>query len=437
MSKNKLEDVFVANGQPSVTYTSREKYETDVKNSLKRNGKLIYLAGPSKNGKSVLAIHVAKDRERIFVPCGSIGSKEDFFDFIYQEIMIPSETTVTNGTSNTSTTMVKATLSFKLRQVIASFSGGLMGGFQDAENVNNSTVHKYSNSSKSAILSKVISTSDLILILDDFHYLNDGLQQEILQILKGWITNKNSIIVTTVKHRESDIIRMVPEMKGRVNVIKIAEWEKEDLEKIVSNGEVGLNFEFSLDLKQKILNESYKNPMLVQEISYKICEKMDILEKLDTKKEVDLDEKDFSEVLSEIASSMGDEEVISYFEKGKDSKGTKRNQYKFSDGYKRDIYQAILYYLKEYVSMKAISTEEITTKLHALMVDETIKLPNLKSSVKSTLTHINDIDDKYAERSNVKTKVIDFDEEKKSLYILDPFFAFYLKWGYIENLEKY
>lgn len=433
MTKNKLEDVFVANGQPSVTYTSREKYEIEVRKALKRNGKLIYLAGSSKNGKSVLAIHVAKDKEQIFVPCGSISSKEDFFNFIYQEIMLPSETTVTHGTSDTSTTTVRATLRFKIQQLIASISGDLTSGFQGAENVNNSTTHKYLNPSPSAILSNVIPASDLILILDDFHYLGDELQQEILQILKGWITNKNSIIVTTVKHRESDIIRMVPEMKGRVKVIKIAEWANEDLEKIVINGEEGLNFEFSLGVKQKILNESYQNPMLVQEISYNICEKMDILEELDTKKEVDLDEEDFSEVLSEIASSMGDEEVISYFEKGKDSKGTKRNQYKFLDGYKRDIYQAILYYLKENVSMEAISTDEIATKLHGLMVNERIKLPNLKSSVKNTLNHINDIDDKYAERSNVKTKVIDFDEEKKSLYILDPFFAFYLKWGYIEK----
>ena len=61
-----------------------------------------------------------------------------------------------------------------------------------------------------------------MLVLDDFHYVENDLQIYIARILKTELFNGLKAIVLSVPHRADDVIRHNPDLIGRITVIEIA-----------------------------------------------------------------------------------------------------------------------------------------------------------------------------------------------------------------------
>lgn len=255
--------------------------------------------------------------------------------------------------------------------------------------------------------------------------------------MKGWSSNKNTIILTSVTHKKGEIIQLVPELRGRTIDIETSLWKNDELKEIIKKGELALNIEISSNVKEKIVNESFGNPMLIQEICFSLCFRKKIRQTCVTKEVIDFEEDELNSLLVKIARDMSFENLIEAYTVGKDTKGKDRNIYHFKDGSKRDIYQSIMFTLKKNMRIDGISVDEISQYIfnnveHSMNNKKQLvepKLSLIKNSVARTIQYINDIDDIHAPKNNLGIKSVDYKEESKEFYIMDPFFAFKIKWA--------
>ena len=85
--KRNVGQVFIAGGQPTITYNARAslKLEAKLKSYLVTGHKALSVTGPTKSGKTVLCRKVIPKDEGIWINGGEISSEQDFWDRINAE----------------------------------------------------------------------------------------------------------------------------------------------------------------------------------------------------------------------------------------------------------------------------------------------------------------------------------------------------------------
>lgn len=126
-----------------------------------------------------------------------------------------------------------------------------------------------------------LKSSAKLLIIDDFHYIEPDLQKVIVRSLKAAIFEGAKVIVLSVPHRSEDIPRQESEMTGRVSKLAVPIWSADELKEIARLGFKALNLLASDALLDRMTQESYGSPQLMQEFCLKICEHNGILAKKD------------------------------------------------------------------------------------------------------------------------------------------------------------
>ena len=96
-------EVFVAGGQPSVTYVQREELhiERQLGRAIAMPNHIVSLSGPTKTGKTVLCRRVLGDRDYVWVDGGQIQSLEDFWNRVRGALELSTVKTTTDGTDTT------------------------------------------------------------------------------------------------------------------------------------------------------------------------------------------------------------------------------------------------------------------------------------------------------------------------------------------------
>ncbi len=200
-TKQKLGKVFVAGGVPEITYVRREELglETKLQRSLSEKYQIICVTGPTKSGKSVLCSRVLSDRESVWVQGGQVSDVESFWQNAANELEVPTE--LESATSTKQTT-------------------GTRGLFQTASEMAGQTKKKVAFSNRAKVLKHCLE-NDVCLVVDDFHYMEQAVQKEIVRSLKGEVFKGLDVILIAVPHRAFDAIQVEPEMQGRFTHIAI------------------------------------------------------------------------------------------------------------------------------------------------------------------------------------------------------------------------
>ncbi len=74
-----------------------------------------------------------------------------------------------------------------------------------------------------------LANSATTLLLDDFHYIPAAIQGDVAQQLKDASSRGVRICVASVPHRADNIVRALPELRGRVLAIDLDYWSRADL----------------------------------------------------------------------------------------------------------------------------------------------------------------------------------------------------------------
>ena len=265
----KTTEVFIAGGMPSVTYNPRTELglENKLQDYLNTRHKLISITGPTKSGKTVLCRRNIDETQQILISGGEITGEDNFWELVLDQLNYSYVESSSAMTSSDDTVSAGISAQLSLWSV-AKFGGN---GTTTRKN-NNGTSHtkKYIINPKRSAIEKLKSL-DKTLIIDDFHYIEQSIQQQIIRALKSPIFDGLNVIVLAVPHRAYDALKVETEMTGRVAQLEITSWEERDLSEIASKGFKELNIIHDDLIINTLAQESYGSPNLMQEFCLQLC----------------------------------------------------------------------------------------------------------------------------------------------------------------------
>lgn len=389
MCNLKFSDVFKPGSYPEHTYITRYSagtrytYEQRLRQCLDIEGFLTLIVGSSKTGKTVLCDKVIGSHNIVSLTGNDFRNSKDFWSVVAKKIDLPMagefiESSSTNNSSQSEITTIKQQYLGNKDKVVKFF------------NQNNKT-----------------------LVLDDFHYAPQEIQFDIACQLKDVIRFGFRAVIISLPHRSDDAIRLNPDLVGRVSLIEIAPWTKDELKQIALVGFDQLSINITDELANRIAMESINSPQLMQAIclnlSYVIDSSVNHIISNDIESSCEFTCINFPYL-----------SVVKMLKDGPPSRGQQRIKYKLTTGESLDIYSIILKVLALNPPHTSLDFDEIKSRIESLVETSTSKFDNKK--IKDALKNIQ----KLLEAQDTFYQV--FEWKDSCIYILDPLFLFYLRW---------
>lgn len=383
-------DIFKPGAYPEYTYISRTTpgtkytYERRLEQSLRMEGFLTSIVGPSKIGKTVLCDKVIGVESIVSLSGNDFKRVDDFWNVV----------------------AVKAGISMR-----GEFLESNMTHTQ-TEGITTTTKQQYLGNKDKVV--QYFKENNKVLILDDFHYAPKEMQYDIACQLKDVIRMGFKAVVISLPHRSDDTIRSNPDLMGRVSLIEIEPWTKEELKQIPLRGFEQLKIKITDEMVDKIAVESINSPLLMQSICFNIVElNPDIKE---VKEEIIEESCRFTCINYQYKN------IVQMLKSGPPSRGQKRVAYELVTKEKLDIYGIILNVLAQDPPHTCLDISDIKDRVDKITVEGAIKKPTTQK-IKEALTKLQ----KIIEIQNTLNQV--FEWKDNSIYILDPLFLFYLRWS--------
>lgn len=415
MSKYSIEDIFKPTSFPQKTYVNRsisltETYEERLRKALRIDGRLIFISGASKSGKTVLCHKVVQSEKLVDISGAQLNSINDFWSQIAEKIDIPLELENSKSAIKASETDMKTAGKIGLGLIGGVVETGTKDLSEEGVALTTRTIR-----SSNMIIQHLLDTKK-ILVVDDFHYIEKELQMYIARILKTELFRGLRAIIISLPHRSDDAIRQNSDLIGRTTSITIAPWNADELKEIARKGFELLDYEVSDNILKLLAKESMTSPQLMQENCFSLAFLFQ------DKKYHRIAESDVEAAFAETALNY---EV--YAESLKQAvlgpkKGGKRKQYLINDGQTVDVYRLILESLKTDPPVLSLTIDELKQRMRLLLAEGNAATMPSSLTISNTINHIISILKNYV-------PVLDTLEIKQStIYILDPFLLFYLRW---------
>jgi hypothetical protein len=265
----KATQVFTPTAVPTLTYVERtsRNFEADLRNAFNIPNMIVSISGPSKSGKTVLVTKVVAPENLIHIYGASIKTPEDLWSNVLTWMGGPIERTETAGLNVggevSATVGGKASIPF-IAESKADVRGAVSAGGSA------SSTKKYSTIGLDAIV-REIGNSDYVVFVDDFHYIERDVRQEIGKQIKAAAEKGIRICTASVPHRSDDVVRSNTELRGRVTAIDMSYWAVQELEQIAFRGFRELNVDLAPIAIQALANEAFGSPQLMQTICLNFC----------------------------------------------------------------------------------------------------------------------------------------------------------------------
>ena len=387
----KYEDVFRPGSFPEYTYISRKSavsglsYEFRLEQAIKVSGFLTSLVGPSKMGKTILCEKVIGLEKIVEVSGADFDENTDFWKLAASKVGLAYE------------------------------------GQFSSEKIIPETRDKYEKKEVYALTKdKIIEyykQEKLVMVIDDFHYAPPEKRMQIAQQLKDAIRRGFKAIVVSLPHRADEAIRQNADLSGRLSLINMEAWEVKDLKEIAKIGFAKLDIEIEDDIAEKIAIESLTSPQLMQYICLNICTILELSQSGEKRVCSDILETAYRYTTANF--EYGD--VVAFLKKGPNPRGKSRKHFKAKDGRSYDLYELIVKSIAENPPIMQLEFEDVQERIVKLLDDD-----SEKPKAQAIREHLTKLKELINGREYI-FRVLDWKEG--TLYILDPLFLFYLRWG--------
>lgn len=409
--------VFVPGGMPQHTYVSRTQrdLERQLINVSDNLCKLATLTGSTKSGKTVLVnkIYPRTSGENIWIDGGTINTENDLWSQILTEVGGYSSAEISE--SSESSQGLSGEVSGALRIPLVA-SGGAKAGVSAARKTGSGEKKTLSLSYRPAAISQ-LRVSGKPLIIDDFHYIDRKFQGEVVRALKPLIFEGHPVIIIAIPHRRYDAVKVEREMTGRVESIPVPSWSEDELIEIPRIGFPLLNATLHSSKMADFAREAYGSPHLMQEFCRGLCKQEAIQETLSISRPLSPKEPELFRAIAEGTGKV----IFDKLAKGPRQRSDRKPRTLTSGG-DADIYKVILLALAKLApGMEKVDYELLRSAIKQLLSSD---VPQAHE-VSRVLEKMSEI----ASSDEASTPVIDWEKDDQELYITDPFFAFFLKWG--------
>lgn len=409
MKHYQLKEVFAPGGMPSVTYVGREHLalEAKIERAVARGFSFNVVTGPTKSGKSVLCHRVLDKQKLVTMEGGQVANADEFWSQLAHRLRVAAG--FSERESESDTAAVEAEGGWNI--------GGLLklkGKLEAGSSRENS--RQYSVALKIACIDALLNSNAIILV-DDFHYLDEKTQKEVIQSFKAPVMKGLNVFLLAVPHRAFDPITVENEVEGRFKHISIPTWEIEDLKSIAALGFPALNVVVSDVIIEEMASQASRNPLLMQEICAELCLENKVNQTCSS--EFKLDDKLLSVAYKEIAESKGFPK-FDRLRKGPQAR-KQREARQLIDGTEKDIYSVIMMALAKAGPKQKTSYDELRTEIRGI-IHANGKMPQ-KNEITSSLSHMTAIARKDIEGE----PAIEWVKSTNEVVITDPFLIFYMK----------
>lgn len=412
-------EVFTPGAFPTHTYVERssEDLESSLRDALDTPGQVVSLSGPSKSGKTVLVERVVGRDYLIPITGAGIQEPGDLWNRVLDWMDVPDSRTTKHTTSGSVGAEIGAEGSAKIPGILS--AEGSAKGTADVGHAR----EKASNYTRRGLSQVVdeIGNSDFVVLLDDFHYMPRHVQTEAAKILKEAVRRGIKICTAAVRHRGDDVVRALPELRGRVRAIDLNYWSPDELEQIALVGYGALNVSFPPSAISSFAEESAGSPQLMQLICLNSCYAIGAREKEPKHRQIEVKHETRRRILEQTTPSTDFRSLVDVLDAGPKTRGTERKIYKFTNKSEGDVYRCIMSAVAANPPRLSFSYDELTERVRSICQDD---VP-VGSSVIGTCLHMS----KLALEKFPNERAIDWDEQKLILDIPDPFLLFYLRWS--------
>jgi len=417
----KLENVFGVSKDAVLSYVEREKVDGLFIEGLKTDRQII-VYGASKQGKtSLVGKHLPYD-ENIVVSLTPKYTLLDIYKTILRTAGLKIETVVQNTFGNESQNSIGA----KIKATFPFFSSEVGANTQGTTRSSESTSSKFIelNLHLPNDIAEGLkhSHNKKHIILENFHYLSEEVQQEFAYDLRSFQELGVRFIILGVWREKNRLIQFNGDLLDRLFEIPVEPWEKSDFKKVAALGAGKLNIAFDPTLLDTLFDDAFDSIGVVQELLKGICEKSNISKTSDSEVSI------FSlELLNEAKA----EKVQSYQARHLRALEAIAEGRKTTNNPKSDDPKQMPLYLP-YYTVKSFLEFDFND------VVEGIKRNKLELKIKSSHHRSEDVRAgdmsnllynfaKLQSEKNISPPIFDYDKTTQTLRVIDSTFYFFLR----------
>ena len=404
-------EVFTPSDFPSHTYINRtdEHLEQRLRDGLSTPNVVISLSGPSKSGKTALVKHVITDEKAIFISGAEIRESSQLWERVLDHLDIPDtvvdqSSDLTNDSDSTDVSAGLTLPGFLMTKIGRSRASGSSIGASRSETRNRSALKQ---------VEEFIGKSEVVVFLDDFHYIEPSVQVDVAKQIKAASERGVKIVVASVPHRADDVVRTNAELRGRVNQIDTSYWSESELEKIALVGFPLLKVNIEHETARSLAVEACGSPQLMQQLCLQACFVANFRQRTSVVRDLVFNSDFKRRVLEQSASMTDHSSLVTSMHVGPLERGRVRSRFKFSDNSTGDVYRAVLLAIATPPPRLSLNYQELTRRVQQVCVNEA---PAAQSIVRACVQMA-----KIAKES----KSLEWDNNV--LNIADPYLLFYLQ----------
>jgi hypothetical protein len=418
-----LNDVFTPTHYPTYTYVERDQLHLErlLGEWLQMTGQIASISGPSKAGKTVLVQRVVGEGNLVTVSGASVRTPDQLWERVLDWLGEPHATMTSSIDTKTETDTRERTAQVGFSGTGATHRSGHLEAEAQAD-----TMQVTANRRGLPQVVAEIARTPTTVLLDDFHYIPAAIQADVAQQLKDAASRGVRLCVASVPHQADNVVRALPELRGRVMAIDIDYWSKRDLLQIPALGCKTLNIDIDAASLQVFATEAAGSPQLMQSICLWMCSHYGVREPQEAYRMITLDETARKEVLFLTSVTADFRSLVRQLISG--PRRERRNYIHF-DGRTGDVYLTVMRAIALDPPRLTIDYGELTRRLEELCKGAS---PD-GASVIGACTRLKQIATSKAATGTAPA--IDWDEDQQILAINDPYLLFYLRWSVVLERE--
>lgn len=265
-------EVFGGGRSLPLNYIERLDVDHKFREALQL-GKHIVLYGSSKQGKTCLRNHVLKEDEAVVVQCQPGWKMAN----IHQGILEAAGFRLTQSerVSVASKALIRAELSGSAGffGLVGAEGKGATEGTRESRRETSHEALELDLDDPGAVIRCLASIQFAKrIVLEDFHYLPEEVQQDFALKLKTFQEQSRLVfIVVGVWLEENRLILLNGDLTGRVISVDADRWSATELSRVIEKAEELLNIRYSKEFKARLLETAEGSVFLVQEVCHRAC----------------------------------------------------------------------------------------------------------------------------------------------------------------------
>jgi len=275
----KLENVFGVSKEPILSYVERNEVDNRFKEAIKSD-KQIIVYGASKQGKTALVSKYLSYNKNAAV---NLIPRTQLID-IYSAILRFSGVNIKSSSSESIEREASLGLTSRFKALIPVFGGTEVEAKTELASTTSKN-YEYEEipfnlslpQDISEILKRVKFNS--FVILENFHYLDDQVQQQLAYDLRAFQELGIRFIILGVWREKNKMVQFNGDLLDRIVEIPVEPWLQEDFVKVAQKGAKELCIDFPQKLLEECQHISFKSIGVFQEILKEMCISAKILEK--------------------------------------------------------------------------------------------------------------------------------------------------------------